>query len=43
MSGFEEGLRIRIKYLSDKIPPLEYIGGGGSRTGSIYELLKMSQ
>lgn len=28
MSGFAEGLRIRIKYLSDKIPPLEYIGGG---------------
>ena len=42
MSGFAEGLRIRIKYLSDKIPPLEYIGGG-SRTGSIYKLLKMSQ
>lgn len=27
MSGFAEGLRIRIRYLSDKIPPLEYIGG----------------
>ena len=30
MGGFAEGLRIRIKYLSDKIPPLEYIGGGKS-------------
>ena len=27
-SGFAEGLRIRIRYLNDKIPPLEYIGGG---------------